>query len=45
MVFDVVDEVVLDELLADLAFALGVGGHGAVGEDNVLVFRWLDTTA
>ena len=29
-----VDEVVLDELLADLAFALGVGGHGAVGEDE-----------
>ena len=27
-----VDEVVLDELLADLAFALGVGRHGAVGE-------------
>ena len=29
-----VDEVVLDELLADLAFALGVGGHGAVGENE-----------
>ena len=29
-----VDEVVLDQLLADLAFALGVGGHGAVGEDE-----------
>ena len=29
-----IDEVVLDHLLADLAFALGVGGHGAVGEDE-----------
>ena len=29
-----VDEVVLDHLLADLAFALGVGRHGAVGEDE-----------
>ena len=27
-----VHEVVLDHLLANLAFALGVGGHGAVGE-------------
>ena len=36
-----VDEVVFDELLADLAFALGVGGHGAVGEDEAgdAVFR------
>lgn len=29
-----VDEVVLDHLLADRAFALGVGRHGAVGEDE-----------
>ena len=29
-----VDEVVLHQFLADLAFALGVGGHGAVGEDE-----------
>jgi len=38
-----VDEVVLDHLLADLTFALGIGGHGAIGEDEACgaIFREL----